>query len=397
VYRITLEEIMGEVLSFQSDSGDSGSESVSAINENAEDFPGEEVAEKASAVGKVIDRTGKADFKSSKTAKPPNKGKILVKDTTSDIEKITGDKSETGEQLDIFKKELEAELEKKPDEDKKEEDEDENEDILNELDINSKASKRIRQLVQKRKEVEAKAQQAEKAQWEYYNYAKQEQEKMQNEYYQMREAYAAMKAKMELFETQRFNPQYQQQQMQEDLDPAEKIRREWVDSLKKEIYEKEISPIKQQLEEQQRAQQEAREQAELYRSQQNLKNTVIHNVKNVVLKGFPQEMMADLGPQAENYVLTNIANGMEPAEAAKAARRFFLTFASGYIKAMSAPNMEQQSASRSVPRPLPQGKSAAFNPQGASPSQEQLRFNGFKDEPDWLIHGRPALKPLPRS
>lgn len=174
-------------------------------------------------------------------------------------------------------------------------------------------------------------------------------------------------------------------------DPAERIKRQ----IARELREKELAPLKSELEQYKKArQEEEKRQADALKEQRikagaaALKESTAQALKDVLLKGVDTDPLDDLEKKLLSAAMLGFqANKISPADAALHLRKIVLKLSSAMLKSTSKARSKTLEKSASIPGTP---KRAPVQSSAAEPSNEELRAAGLS-RPQWKLLGSPPL------
>lgn len=260
-----------------------------------------------------------------------------------------------------------------------------------ELDPNKfseQAQGRFRELANRSKESETRAQAAEAAIGEMRQQFEAQQQQVGQYLQGVMQQNARLNAQVEMLmrgsQDQRLSP--------EDQIERELVQKGVMESRK--ALDPQIKALTQRLDAAEKRAVQSERLAEVNRSKAQYSAEGQQAAREAVLSGFSDEEIAQLGPTASNWVLSYAwANRTSAKEAAKMVRQDIAKFSLAYIRAQSRQLQSKREKAETVPKPAPTARGSGSGE--AEPSYNQLRANGYRDgNPfmQWELDGRPALK-----
>ncbi|MBH06040.1 MAG: hypothetical protein CMJ20_06930 [Phycisphaeraceae bacterium] len=185
------------------------------------------------------------------------------------------------------------------------------------------------------------------------------------------------------------NVQRQQQQQEEYQDPADEFKNSVINDamgkLNPELatLKKEFDALKNSMTEQQQEAQAAAQKQEYIREADTA-------TREVFFAGEADDVPKDLQEGLSTITMMfQWLTGSNATDSAKMAKRTALQYAKTELSRQGKSLKAKRNASMATEAPSPSGRS---NVEGdGSPSFEQLRSNGFRDELDWAVAGMPSL------
>ena len=251
-----------------------------------------------------------------------------------------------------------------------------------------RAQKRIRQLNEKAKQAKAEAEEIKSAALEMRAEFEGAWSKAQQQLQQQNQELQRLRAQIEAAKNRPRDDE------PESDDPVERVKRK----IARDLYEKEVAPLKGELEEWKRSQAEQKKQQEeqvrqqrLSQGAQILKQRTAEAIKGELLKGLETDPLDDVDKKFLSAAMLGFqANSVTPQEAAQKMRQIILKVSSAMMRGASKGKLAAVQNAAKLPTAL---KREPVSSVAVEPSTEDLKKAGLT-RPQWKLMGSPPLNTI---
>jgi hypothetical protein len=156
----------------------------------------------------------------------------------------------------------------------------------------------------------------------------------------------------------------------------------------------ELAAVKEELARERAIREESRKEAERQQRYQAFSAQAQRALDNELLAGFEPARAAKLKEPLEEMLYSfSGAYGVTPEQAAPAFKALLNEYAAAQMRKTSQVGGAAIARNQALPSSIPSGRTGV-SPQRASPSEAQLKANGYQDHIAWAARGYPSLRSI---